>query len=125
MAGIDEGLPFHPLRIAVLTVSDTRAEESDKSGALLVERLTTAGHSFVGAVELAPQPKVKTILQFGESGDPSSPHWFDQAPLYAKKQFKQAWYAKADVEAHSERHYHPGELATAGKPRVPAAGDVR
>jgi len=48
VAGIDEGLPFHPLRIAVLTVSDTRDEESDKSGALLVERLTTAGHSFVG-----------------------------------------------------------------------------
>src|SRR5438270_13209825 len=44
MAGIDESLPFHPLRIAVLTVSDTRTEESDKSGALLVDRLTAAGH---------------------------------------------------------------------------------
>ena len=51
----------------------------------------------------------QTILQFGESGDPASPHWFDQAALYAKKQFKQSWYAQADVEAHSERHYHPGE----------------
>ena len=44
MAGIDESLPFHPLRIAVLTVSDTRDEESDRSGALLAERLTSAGH---------------------------------------------------------------------------------
>ena len=44
MAGIDESLPFHPLNIAVLTVSDTRDESSDKSGALLVERLTGAGH---------------------------------------------------------------------------------
>ncbi|HEX6783487.1 MAG TPA: molybdenum cofactor biosynthesis protein B [Sphingomicrobium sp.] len=44
MAGIDEKLPFHPLRIAVLTVSDTRDEESDRSGALLVQRLTDAGH---------------------------------------------------------------------------------
>lgn len=33
-----------PLRIAVLTVSDTRDEASDRSGALLVERLTGAGH---------------------------------------------------------------------------------
>lgn len=41
---IDEELPFHPLRIAVLTVSDTRTEETDKSGALLAERLTGAGH---------------------------------------------------------------------------------
>ncbi len=55
------------------------------------------------------RPKLKTILQFGESGDPASPHWFDQAALYAKKQFKPSWYAQADVEAHSERHYHPGE----------------
>jgi len=75
-----------------------------------------AGHSFVGAIELAAQPKAKTILQFGESGDPASPHWFDQAALYAKKQFKPSWYAQADVEAHSERHYHPGEQAAGAKP---------
>ncbi|HLF11016.1 MAG TPA: molybdenum cofactor biosynthesis protein B [Gammaproteobacteria bacterium] len=36
--------PFIPLRIAVLTVSDTRTESTDKSGALLVERLSKAGH---------------------------------------------------------------------------------
>ena len=44
MPGIDPNLPFHPLSIAVLTVSDTRTEETDTSGALPVERLTTAGH---------------------------------------------------------------------------------
>lgn len=44
MPGIDPNLPFHPLNIAVLTVSDTRSEETDTSGALLVERLTAAGH---------------------------------------------------------------------------------
>lgn len=48
MAGIDTSLPFHPLRIAVLTVSDTRTDETDKSGALLVERLTSAGHQPMG-----------------------------------------------------------------------------
>lgn len=41
---IDETLPFHPLNIAVLTVSDTRDESTDTSGGLLVERLTSAGH---------------------------------------------------------------------------------
>jgi molybdenum cofactor biosynthesis protein B len=46
--GIDENLIFYPLRIAVLTVSDTRDEESDRSGALLVERLTAAGHELAG-----------------------------------------------------------------------------
>jgi molybdenum cofactor biosynthesis protein B len=48
MAGIDENLIFYPLRIAVLTVSDTRTEETDKSGALIAERLTEVGHELAG-----------------------------------------------------------------------------
>ena len=44
MPGIDQGLEFHPLNIAVLTVSDTRTPDSDASGALLAGRLTAAGH---------------------------------------------------------------------------------
>lgn len=44
MPGIDEELAFYPLRIAVLTISDTRDEQSDTSGALLAERLQAAGH---------------------------------------------------------------------------------
>lgn len=48
MAGIDESLRFLPLRIAVLTVSDTRDAATDSSGALLVERLTAAGHDLAG-----------------------------------------------------------------------------
>ena len=48
MAGIDESLAFHPLRIAVLTISDTRTEETDTSGALLVCRLQAAGHELAG-----------------------------------------------------------------------------
>lgn len=48
MPGIDERLPFHPLNIAVLTVSDTRDETSDTSGALLADRLVAAGHVLAG-----------------------------------------------------------------------------
>ena len=44
MPGIDESLVFYPLRIAVLTISETRDETTDTSGALLAERLQTAGH---------------------------------------------------------------------------------
>lgn len=45
---IDETLPFYPLRIAVLTVSDTRTDETDTSGRTLAERLTSAGHELAG-----------------------------------------------------------------------------
>jgi molybdenum cofactor biosynthesis protein B len=44
MSRIDETLPFHPVRIAVLTVSDTRTAATDRSGDTLVERLEGAGH---------------------------------------------------------------------------------
>ncbi len=45
MPGIDDSKPFVPLKIAVLTVSDTRAAEDDKSGATLAGRIGKAGHA--------------------------------------------------------------------------------
>ena len=53
MAGINESLEFIPVRIAVLVVSDTRTLDTDTSGALLAERVQTAGH------ELADRKIVK------------------------------------------------------------------
>ena len=57
MAGIDETLSFKPVRIAVLTVSDTRTMEDDKSGATLIRLLTEAGH------ELADRAIVKDDIE--------------------------------------------------------------
>jgi molybdenum cofactor biosynthesis protein B len=82
MAGIDESLTFYPLRIAVLTISDTRTEESDGSGALLVERLTGAGHELAGKAIVADDveairarvqawaddPQIDVILSTGGTG---------------------------------------------------------
>ncbi len=80
-------------------------------------RYGVAGSSYVGVVELAEQAKAKTVLQFGESGDPASPHWFDQAPIYARGEFKPSWYYKADVAANSKQTYHPGEAIQGGAGR--------
>ncbi|MCG8492082.1 MAG: molybdenum cofactor biosynthesis protein B [Sneathiellales bacterium] len=44
MPGIDESRPFIPVRIAVLTVSDTRGLKEDRSGQTLVDRLEKSGH---------------------------------------------------------------------------------
>jgi len=44
MSRIDDSKEFVPVRIAVLTVSDTRTAQDDRSGDTLVERLTAAGH---------------------------------------------------------------------------------
>jgi len=82
MAGINESLIFYPLSIAVLTISDTRNEETDTSGALLVERLTGAGHKLrdraivrddVDAIQAVLQrwiadPEIEIILTTGGTG---------------------------------------------------------
>jgi len=47
MPGIDESIAFLPVHIAILTISDTRGEEDDRSGPVLVERATRAGHKIV------------------------------------------------------------------------------
>ena len=47
MAGIDESIEFHSLNIAILTVSDSRTMETDKSGATLQDRAEKAGHQVV------------------------------------------------------------------------------
>lgn len=72
-------------------------------------RYGVAGSSYVGVVELAEKPQARTVIQFGASGDPTSPHWFDQAQLYAKGEFKPSWYQKVEIEANSKAVYHPGE----------------
>lgn len=48
--GIKPDLPFTPVRVAVLTISDTRDEDSDTSGQILVERIKAAGHDLGGRV---------------------------------------------------------------------------
>lgn len=50
MPGIDESRSFRPLHIAVITVSDTRTEADDRSGQLLIEKLTAAGHTLAERV---------------------------------------------------------------------------
>ncbi|MGC6499882.1 MAG: molybdenum cofactor biosynthesis protein B [Henriciella sp.] len=58
MHGINESLPFIPVRIAVLIVSDTRTLETDTSGATLVQRIEAAGHE-VADRQIVPDDKAQ------------------------------------------------------------------
>jgi acyl-homoserine-lactone acylase len=67
------------------------------------------GNSFVAAVEFGPRIVAKSILAGGESADPASPHFNDQAEMYSRGQFKDVLFYKDDIERHLERKYHPGQ----------------
>jgi acyl-homoserine-lactone acylase len=52
----------------------------------------------------------RSIHQFGAAtADPSSPHHADQAPLFAARKLKDLWLDEADIRAHLERAYRPGQ----------------
>jgi len=69
----------------------------------------SVGNSFVAAVEFGPTVRAKAIMTGGESGDPSSPHFTDQAAMYSEGRFRDVLFTPPDVLAHAERRYHPGE----------------
>jgi len=82
MSGIDKSIPFVPVNIAVLTVSDTRTEKTDKSGEILVTKLKDAGHTLVEKTIVPDEqstiisklqqwildPKVEVVLATGGTG---------------------------------------------------------
>ncbi|MEQ9402043.1 MAG: acylase [Cyclobacteriaceae bacterium] len=69
----------------------------------------TRGNSFVAAVEFGDKLRAKSMLAGGQSGDPSSPHFYDQAQRYADIAFKDVAFYKEDVEERAEETYNPGK----------------
>ncbi|MGR4862660.1 penicillin acylase family protein [Caulobacter sp. LARHSG274] len=70
----------------------------------------TSGNSFVAAVEFGPRVKAVAISAGGESGDPASPHFTDQAARYAKGDLRPVYFYPDELEGHIERAYRPGEV---------------
>ena len=69
----------------------------------------TRGNSFIAAVEFGEKVKAKSLLAGGQSGDPASPHFYDQAQLYADGVFKDVLYYKEDVANNAKEKYNPGK----------------
>ena len=68
-----------------------------------------AGDGYVSVVQLSPHIKAWSVVPWGESNDPKSSHYFDQAHLYARGKFKRAWFTLKEVKEHAAFAYHPGE----------------
>ena len=69
----------------------------------------SVGNSFVAAVEFGSPVRAKAIMSGGESGNPASPHFSDQALMFSRGEFRDVFFTPEDVSAHAEREYRPGE----------------
>ncbi len=97
-------VPSVPSALGSLFAFNTRTDAGQK------KLYGISGNTYVAVVEFGKKIRARSIVYFGQSADPSSPHYFDQAPIYASGKFKDAWFYRKDVMKHAERVYRPGTI---------------
>ncbi|MCG6989286.1 MAG: penicillin acylase family protein [Gemmatimonadetes bacterium] len=68
----------------------------------------TSGNSFVAVVEFGDSVRARGVTAGGESGDPASPHFDDEAERYATGNLREIYFYPSQLVGHTERTYHPG-----------------
>ena len=68
----------------------------------------TSGNSFVAVVEFGDRIRARAVKVGGESGDPRSRHFDDEAKRYSTGNLRDVYFYRAQLQGHTEREYHPG-----------------
>ncbi len=68
----------------------------------------TSGNSFVAVVEFGKTVKARAVTAGGESGDPKSKHFNDQAKRYSTGDLREVYFYPAQLKGHSKKEYNPG-----------------
>jgi len=102
-AGPSIPVPFTSARWGSLASFGARAYRGSK------RIYGTSGNSFVAVVEFGDSVRALAVTAGGESGDPKSPHFNDQAERYASGNLRPVYFYRSQVEANKEREYHPGQ----------------
>jgi acyl-homoserine lactone acylase PvdQ len=68
----------------------------------------TTGNSFVAVVEFGDRVRARAVSAGGESGNPASRHFNDQAARYSTGSLREVYFYRQQLEGHIERQYHPG-----------------
>src|SRR5579871_295166 len=66
----------------------------------------TSGNSFVAVVEFGDRVRAKAVTAGGESGDPASAHFNDQAKRYSTGDLREVYFYKEQLKGHTQREYH-------------------
>jgi acyl-homoserine-lactone acylase len=69
----------------------------------------TSGNSFVAAVEFGEKVRARAVTAGGESGNPASPHFNDEAARYSTGDLREVYFYRSQLEGHTEKEYHPGK----------------
>jgi acyl-homoserine-lactone acylase len=102
-AGPSIPVPFASARWGTLASFGARAYPNTKKW------YGTSGNSFVAVVEFGDSVRARAVTAGGESGNPSSKHFNDEATRYASGNLREVYFYPAQLKAHTERMYHPGE----------------
>ena len=68
----------------------------------------SSGNSFVAVVEFGDSVRAMAVTAGGESGDPASQHFDDQAGATPRAHLRPVYFYPSQLEGHTEREYHPG-----------------
>jgi acyl-homoserine lactone acylase PvdQ len=69
----------------------------------------TTGNSFVAVVEFGDRVRARAVTAGGQSGNPASPHFNDQAARYSTGDLREVYFYRQQLDGHIERQYHPGQ----------------
>jgi acyl-homoserine-lactone acylase len=82
--------------------------EESESGKSVASR----GDAWVLAVEFGDPPRAYSVLAYGQSSKEDSPHYADQAELFARNQMKKVAFTEDEIRAQLLRKYRPGSEMT-------------
>ncbi len=102
-AGPSIPVPFASARWGTLASFGARAYPNTKKW------YGTSGNSFVAVVEFGDSVRARAVTAGGESGNPSSKHFNDEATRYASGNLREVYFYPSQLKSHTERVYHPGE----------------
>ncbi|HEX7348641.1 MAG TPA: penicillin acylase family protein [Rhodanobacteraceae bacterium] len=67
------------------------------------------GNSFIAAIDFGPRVSARAIHVGGQSGNPASPHFTDQAQRWTTGDLRSVYFWPDEIKAHAVRTYHPGQ----------------